>query len=101
MCTVYIDIHCIHNGTKTTKLRLGILFLLSFACLHLSKKFLGCHFQSEQQNDVEFEDCIAFAILQFYIRTLRTYMTIQALIQEKIFTEAFLFWPSDLPLCKF
>ena len=28
-------------------------------------------------------------------------MIVQALIQEKIFTEAFLFWPSDLPLRKF
>ena len=51
--------------------------------------------------DVEFEDCMAFAILQFCIRTLRTYMIVQALIEEKIFTEPFLFWPSDLPLHKF
>ena len=50
---------------------------------------------------VEFEDCIAFAILQFCIRTLRTFTIVQALIEEKIFTEAFLFWPSDLPLRKF
>ena len=41
--------------------------------------------------DVEFEDCIAFAILQFCIRTLRTFMIVLALIEEKIFTEAFLF----------
>ena len=53
------------------------------------------------EGDVEFEDCIAFAILQLCIRTLRTFMIVQALIEEKIFTEAFLFWPSDLPLRKF
>ena len=59
---------------KTTKSRLDRLLLLSFASLRLSKQLLGCHFQREQQY-VEFE--VAFAILQFCIKALKTFMTVQ------------------------
>ena len=38
---LYISIHRIHNGAKTTKSRLDRLLLLTFAGLHLSKAAPG------------------------------------------------------------
>ena len=67
---------------KTTKSRLDRLLLLSFASLRLSKQLLHGISFSVRTKDVEFE--IAFAILQFCIRALRTFMTVQVDCRHQI-----------------
>ena len=61
---------------KTTKSRLDRLLPLSFASLRLSKQPSPGMSFSVRTTDVEFE--VAFAILQFCIWALRTFMTVQA-----------------------
>ena len=67
-------IHCFHNDTQNTNLRLDWLLLLSFAGLCLSKAAPGMSF-SVRTTAVEFE--IAFTILQFRIRVIRMLTAVQ------------------------
>ena len=69
------NIHRIHNGAQTTKSRPGRLLLLSFEGWRLSKAAPGMSF-SVRTTAVEFGLEVAFAILQFCIKAIRTLVVV-------------------------
>ena len=69
-------IHRIHNGAKNHQVEAGQASSFKFASLRLSKQLLHGMSFSVRTTDVKFE--VAFAILQFCIRALRAFMTVQA-----------------------
>ena len=74
-CEKYKGIHRIHNGAQNHQVEAGQASSFEFYKFASFQAAPGMSF-SVRTTDVEFE--VAFAILQLYLRALRTFMTVLA-----------------------